>query len=121
MKKINNKNTGKKSEALSSKTKQGKEEKEKLAHTRERVINFFVSYGAEEASRELWVILRLALTNKQEEVDAIKTDDMIFFYEMSKELFENIEMVWENEIMKYKVLLKELGLLYPDLFQRIKK
>lgn len=122
MKKTNYRNTVKTSTPASYKTKEEKEKKNKLLHARERMIHFFELYSAERAGQEFWEILRLALTNKQEEeeeADRFKTDDMIFFYEMAKEFFENVETLCQKKILKEKEKIRKLRLKYSEHQQGI--
>ena len=64
--------------------------KKKLSYEWRRIDYFFELFNEEGASEELWKMLKLALTNDEEETEGKERSNMIFFYEYTKELYGNI-------------------------------
>ena len=71
--------------------------KKKLSYEWRRIDYFFELFNEEGASEDLWEMLKLALTNDEEETEGRERSNMLFLYEYTKELYENI----------YILLLKE--------------
>lgn len=71
--------------------------KKKLSYEWRRIDYFFELYSEEGASEDLWKMLKLAITNDEEETEGSERSNMIFLYEYTKELYENI----------YELLLQE--------------
>lgn len=64
--------------------------KKKLSYEWRRIDYFFELFNEEGASENLWEMLKLALTNEEENTDGSERSNMIFLYEYTKELYENI-------------------------------
>ncbi len=71
--------------------------KKKLSYEWRRIEYFFDLFDDEGWSEELWKMLKLALTNDEEGTEGNERSNMIFLYEYTKELYENI----------YELLLQE--------------
>lgn len=71
--------------------------KKKLSYEWRRIDYFYELFNEEGASEDLWEMLKLALTNDEEETEGRERSNMLFLYEYTKELYENI----------YILLLKE--------------
>ena len=71
--------------------------KKKLSYEWRRVDYFFELFNEEGASEELWEMLKLALTNDEEETEGRERSNMLFLYEYTKELYENIYILLHKE------------------------
>jgi len=74
--------------------------KKKLSYEWRRIDYFFELFNEEGASEELWKMLKLALTNDEEETEGSERSNMIFLYEYTKELYENISILLVDEKAK---------------------
>jgi len=63
-------------------------------------MTFSNGFARETTTERFWQILKLALTNGEEEADARERSNMIFFYEQTKELLENVFVIWEKKNKK---------------------
>ena len=87
----NKTNNESKKETAFVKTTKGKSKKmKKLSYEWRRINYFFELFSDEGATEELWKMLKLALTNDEEETEGKERSNMIFVYEYTKELYENI-------------------------------
>jgi hypothetical protein len=77
------------------KNKKGK--KKELVYEWRRVAYFFQFFDVETSTEHLWEMLKLALTSEDDSGDVNKRSDMIFFYEYTKELFENIYILLQEK------------------------
>src|SRR5665647_389611 len=94
MKETQNKNDGaEKKKGNNAKTKE-------LPYEWKKIHDFFKWFRPETATEHFWQILKLALTNGEEETDARERSNMIFFYEQTKELLENVFVIWEKKNKK---------------------
>ena len=75
-------------------------QKKKLSYEWRRINYFFELYSEEGASEDLWKMLKLALTNDEEETEGSERSNMIFLYEYTKELYENVYELLLQEISK---------------------
>ncbi len=71
--------------------------KKKLSYEWRRINYFFELFNEEGASEELWEMLKLALTNEEEETEGRGRSNLIFLYEYTKELYENIFILLMQE------------------------
>ena len=71
--------------------------KKKLPYEWRRIDYFFDLFDDEGWSEELWKMLKLALTNDEEETEGTERSNMIFLYEYTKELYENIYILLHKE------------------------
>ena len=77
--------------------------KKRMAYEWRRIDNYFDwLFGLDGPSEILWNMLKLAITNGEEEAEAKERSNMIFFYENTKELFENIAVLLKKQKDKYK-------------------
>jgi hypothetical protein len=75
--------------------------KHKMPNHWRRVDHFFGWFDAEFATEKLWEILKLALTNGNEDTEVKERSNMIFFFEYTKELYENVGILLQKEKEKY--------------------
>lgn len=78
-------------------SKKRREKKKELVYEWRRVAYFFQFFDVETSSRHLWEMLKLALTSEDDSGDINERSDMIFFYEYTKELFENIYILLQEK------------------------
>jgi hypothetical protein len=78
--------------------------KKKLPYEWRRINHFFELFNDNGASEELWKMVKLAVTNDEEETEGWERSNMIFLYESTKELYENIYILLQVE--KNKTLKK---------------
>ena len=71
--------------------------KKKLSYEWRRIDYFFEFFNEEGASEDLWEMLKLALTNDVEGTEGKERSNMIFLYEYTKELYENIYILLHKE------------------------
>lgn len=71
--------------------------KKKLSYEWRRIDYFFELFNEEGASEELWEMLKLALTNDEEETEGRERSNMIFLYEYTKELYELLYILLMQE------------------------
>lgn len=77
----------------------GKKEKQKkqLPYEWRRVNYFFTLFDEESSTEHLWKMLKLALTNEEENTEGSERSNMIFFYEHITELVENIYILSQEK------------------------
>lgn len=78
-----------------SKNKKGK--KKELVYEWRRVAYFFQFFDVETSTEHLWEMLKLALTSEDDPGDVKERSNMIFFYEYTKELLENIYILLQEK------------------------
>ena len=97
-----------KSDAANTKERVIKERKSKkhkkieMSYEWRHIDHFFEWLEVPAASEHFWKILKLALANGEEETEAKERSNMIFFFEYTKELYENSYILLEREKEKYQ-------------------
>lgn len=74
----------------------GKKNK-KLPYEWRRIDHFFELFSEEMACDELWKMVKLAITNDEEETEGWERSNMIFIYEYTKELYELLYILLGRE------------------------
>jgi hypothetical protein len=68
-----------------------------LSYEWQRLDYFFALFELKGPDEELWEILKLALIADNDQIDERERGKMIFFYEYTKELFENIFILLQDK------------------------
>ena len=93
--KKNSKGATKKSNAKEPENKEHK--KKQLPYEWRRINDFFEWFEVSVATEHFWEILKLAITYEGEGPDGRERSNMIFFFEYTRELYENIYNLLQKE------------------------
>lgn len=94
------KTTGAAKKAKGSIIKTKGKQKKELPYEWRRINYFFEFFDGESSTEHLWEMLKLALTSGDDNGDAQQRSNMLFFYEYTKELIENIYILLQQQKKK---------------------
>jgi hypothetical protein len=80
--------------------KKAKQKQQLLSYEWRRINQYFEILDKQGPAEELWKILKLALTDGSGETESRHRSNMLFFYEHTKELFENIYKLLQQQKKK---------------------
>jgi len=77
-------------------TKNKKQNKD-LQQQWSRIDSYFEFFDREGPAEDLWKMLKLALISDNDNIDPRDRTEMLFYYEQTKELFENIYVILQQQ------------------------